>query len=62
MRDSESVLREASLSERERQAAVDIDRAGLLMAARSFESKRRARRRSPGVLERISGFLMRWRG
>jgi hypothetical protein len=62
MRESESVLKEAGLSEREKQAAIDIDRAGLLMAARSFEAKRRARRRNPSVFERISGFLMRRRG
>lgn len=61
MRESDHVLRDAGLSERERQAAIDIDRAGLLLAARSFESKRQARRRNPSVLERVSGFLTRRR-
>ena len=37
------VSREAGLDPREQAAAVEIDRAGLLMAARSYELKRGAR-------------------
>ena len=44
MRAPEKVSREAGLSRREQSAAAAIDRAGLLMAARSYELKRRARR------------------
>ena len=40
----EPVVREAGLDPRERLAAIDIDKAGLLMAARSYEHKRLARR------------------
>lgn len=40
----EETVLEAGLDPRERQAAVAIDRAGLLMAARSYELKRGARR------------------
>jgi hypothetical protein len=38
------VVREAGLDPREQRAAIDIDKAGLLMAARSYEHKRAARR------------------
>lgn len=51
MRDPETVAREAGLDEREQRAVAGIDRAGLLMAARSYESKRDGRRRRG---------LMRW--
>jgi hypothetical protein len=44
MRTPEDVVREAGLDAREQQAALAIDRAGLLMAARSYELKRRGRR------------------
>jgi hypothetical protein len=46
LRAPERVTRDAGLDHREQQAAVAIDRAGLLMAARSYELKRQARRRS----------------
>jgi len=61
MREPDRVIKEVGLSEREQQAAVAIDRAGLLMAARSFDSKRRARMVHPSVRERLSGFLNRLR-
>ena len=48
----ELVAREAGLDPREQRAALDIDEAGLLMAARSYEYKRAARRRG----------LSRWTG
>jgi hypothetical protein len=57
MRESDRASREAGLSERERQAAIAIDRAGLLMAVRSFESKRHARTQRPGVRKWMSEFL-----
>jgi hypothetical protein len=41
----EVAMSEATLDERERAAARAIDRAGLLMAARSYEAKRHGRRR-----------------
>ena len=44
MRAPGEVSREAGLDLREQAAAAAIDRAGLLMAARSYESKRGARR------------------
>jgi hypothetical protein len=43
MRSPASVTREAGLDVREQQAALAIDRAGLLMAARSYELKRGGR-------------------
>ena len=43
MRSPQSATREAGLDVREQQAALAIDRAGLLMAARSYELKRRGR-------------------
>jgi len=61
MREPGRVTQEAGLVEREQQAAVAIDRAGLLMAARSFESKRHARMAHPSVRERVFGFLNRLR-
>jgi hypothetical protein len=62
MREPDHVIKEAGLSERERQAAIVIDRAGLLMAVRSFESKRRAHKAHPSMRERVSGLLNRIRG
>jgi hypothetical protein len=62
MRESDRVIRESPLSERERQAALAIDRVGLLMAARSFESKRHARAAHPRVRGWVYGFLRRLRG
>ena len=44
LRSPEVVVREVGLDPREQRAAIDIDRAGLLMAARSYEYKRAARR------------------
>ena len=44
MRAPEEAAHEAGLDPRERLAAAAIDRAGLLMAARSYELKRGARR------------------
>jgi hypothetical protein len=44
MRDAERAAREMGLDPREQQAALAIDRAGLLMAARSYELKREGRR------------------
>jgi hypothetical protein len=48
----ELVAREAGLDLREQRAALEIDKAGLLMAARSYEFKRAGRRRG----------LSRWTG
>jgi hypothetical protein len=62
MRNPDRVIEDARLSERERQAAIAIDRAGLLMAVRSFESKRDARKAHRSVRERVSGLLNRLRG
>ena len=62
MRESGRVVRESPLSERERQAALAIDRVGLLMAARSFESKRHARSAHQRVRGWMYGFLRRIRG
>jgi hypothetical protein len=39
---------ELGLNDRERKAALEIDKAGLLMAARSYELKRAGRRSRPG--------------
>ena len=39
----DETLRELDLNAHERQAALKIDRAGLLMAVRSFAAKRRER-------------------
>jgi hypothetical protein len=50
MRAPQSVTREAGLDAREQQAALAIDRAGLLMAARSYELKRRGRDGSTRLL------------
>ena len=44
MRAPESATRAMGLDPREQQAALGIDRAGLLMAARSYELKRQGRR------------------
>lgn len=44
LRSPEVVVREVGLDPREQRAAIDIDKAGLLMAARSYEHKRAARR------------------
>jgi hypothetical protein len=49
MRAPEEASREAGLDSREQAAAAAIDRAGLLMAARSYELKRGARRRGRRV-------------
>jgi hypothetical protein len=49
MRAPEETAREAGLDPRERLAAAAIDRAGLLMAARSYELKRGVRRRRWGL-------------
>jgi hypothetical protein len=43
MRTPEEATREAGLDPREQGAALAMDRAGLLMAARSYELKRQAR-------------------
>jgi hypothetical protein len=61
MRESDRAIREAGLSERERQAAIAIDRAGLLMAVRSYESKRHTRAKGRGVRKWVSEFLNRLR-
>jgi hypothetical protein len=50
MRAPGEVTREAGLDLREQRAAAAIDRAGLLMAARSYELKRGARRRAKGLV------------
>ena len=54
----ELTARQAGLDEREHRAALDIDRAGLLMAARSYELKRAGRSRSTTVWRRL---LFAWR-
>jgi hypothetical protein len=61
MRESDRVVREAGLSERERHAAIAIDRAGLLMAVRSYELKRHARTKRSGVRKWVSELLYRLR-
>jgi hypothetical protein len=53
MRTPENVTREAGLDSREQQAALAIDRAGLLMAARSYELKRRGRSGGGSLWRRI---------
>jgi hypothetical protein len=53
MRAPENVTREAGLDAREQQAALAIDRAGLLMAARSYESKRKGRGAGGSLWRRI---------
>ena len=53
MRAPENVTREAGLDAREQQAALAIDRAGLLMAARSYESKRQGRSAGGSLWRRI---------
>ena len=53
MRSPQGVVGEAGLDRREQQAALAIDRAGLLMAARSYELKRRGHR-GTGRLRGIS--------
>jgi hypothetical protein len=47
MRAPERVSAESGLDPRERRAVAAIDRAGLLLAARSYALKRAGRRRSP---------------
>lgn len=42
LRDPDRVVQEEGLNYREQKAALAIDRAGLLMAARSYELKRQA--------------------
>ena len=54
MRTPESVTREAGLDHREQQAALAIDRAGLLMAARRYELKRQAHRGTGWLSRRVS--------
>jgi hypothetical protein len=58
MRSPEGVVREAGLDHREQQAALAIDRGGLLMAARSYELKRQAHR-GTGWLRRSTSWLGR---
>ena len=58
MRSPEGVVEEAGLDRREQQAALAIDRAGLLMAARSYELKRQAHR-GTGWLRRSASWLGR---
>ena len=53
MRAPENVTREAGLDAREQQAALAIDRAGLLMAARGYESKRKGRSAGGSLWRRI---------
>ena len=53
MRAPERATREAGLDSREQQAALAIDRAGFLMAFRSYELKRQAHRRTGPVRQRI---------
>jgi hypothetical protein len=64
MRAPEEVSREAGLNQREQAAAAAIDRAGLLMAARSYELKRGARRpgsRRGSLANRsVAGRWLRW--
>ena len=62
MREPDRAIEETRLSERERQAALAIDRAGLLMAVRSFESKRNARKTHRSLRKRLYGLLNRLRG
>jgi len=56
MRAPQNVTREAGLDAREQQAALAIDRAGLLMAARSYELKRQARGGGGSLWRRILRF------
>ena len=53
MRTPERATQEAGLDSREQQAALAIDRAGLLMASRSYELKRQAHGRTGPVRQRI---------
>jgi hypothetical protein len=52
----QQVCAQAGLGEHEQRAALEIDRAGLLMAARSYEFKRAARRSRRSLLR------LPWRG
>jgi hypothetical protein len=56
MRTPERATEEAGLDSREQQAALAIDRAGLLMAARSYELKRQAHRDTGGPWQRMLRF------
>jgi hypothetical protein len=56
MRAPENVTRKAGLDAREQQAVLAIDRAGLLMAARSYELKRQGRGTRPPWWRRILRF------
>jgi uncharacterized protein (UPF0276 family) len=63
----DTITRQAGLDPAEQQAVLAIDRAGLLMAARSFESKRRQRwgddspRRSARAWRRVFPFMEKFR-
>jgi hypothetical protein len=56
MRSPERATEAAGLDSREQQAALAIDRAGLLMAARSYELKRQAHRGTRAPWRRMLRF------
>jgi hypothetical protein len=58
MRAPERATREMGLDAREEQAALTIDRAGLLMAARSYELKREQRRAGRRVGSCIRRYIL----
>jgi hypothetical protein len=58
MQAPERAAREMGLDAREQQAALAIDRAGLVMAARSYELKRDGRRAKRGVGSCIRRYIL----
>jgi hypothetical protein len=54
----ERVTADSGLDPRERRAALAIDRAGLLLAARSYALKRARRRQSPRWLASLYGSIL----
>ena len=58
MRAPERATREMGLDAREQQAALAIDRPGLLMAARSYEMKREGRRAKRRVGSCIRRYIL----
>jgi hypothetical protein len=58
LRAPERVAADSGLDPRERRAATAIDRAGLLLAARSYALKRAGRRESRGWLASLRGRIL----
>jgi hypothetical protein len=61
--DPAGTMSEAGLTGQEQRCLAEMDRGGLLLAARSFERKRTGRGwrpRAPGIATRLRTRLMRW--